>query len=118
MKKIYYPLACCLIGGILASCGGGAKKSNATEEAAAPTTTALSYSKSLKAPETDSLNLPIDADGYITNFDGKYTEMIQSYCLQTIPFTYILDEDNMIVDKGLSGDILREKIGELLKKNK
>ena len=26
MKKIYYPLACCLIGGILASCGGGAKK--------------------------------------------------------------------------------------------
>ena len=54
---------------------------------------------------------------HITNFDGKYTEMIQSYCLQTIPFTYILDEDNMIVDKGLSGDILREKIGELLKKN-
>ena len=51
-------------------------------------------------------------------YDGKYTEMIQSYCLQTIPFTYILDEDNMIVDKGLSGDILREKIGELLKKNK
>ena len=39
---------------------------------------------------------------HITNFDGKY----------------ILDEDNMIVDKGLSGDILREKIGELLKKNK
>ena len=35
---------------------------------------------------------------HITNFDGKYTEMIQSYCLQTIPFTYILDEDNMIVD--------------------
>ena len=66
MKKIYYPLACCLIGGILASCGGGAKKSNATEEAVAPTTTAVSYSKSLKAPETDSLNLPIDADGYIT----------------------------------------------------
>ena len=63
MKKIYYSLACCLIGGMLASCGGGAKKSNATEEAAAPTTTAVSYSKSLKAPETDSLNLPIDADG-------------------------------------------------------
>ena len=61
MKKIYYSLACCLIGGMLASCGGGAKKSNATEEAAAPTTTAVSYSKSLKAPETDSLNLPIDA---------------------------------------------------------
>ena len=56
--------------------------------------------------------------GHITNFDGKYTEMMQSYCLQTIPYTYILDEDNLIVDKGLSGDVLRKKIGELLKKNK
>ncbi|HJA15183.1 MAG TPA: AhpC/TSA family protein [Candidatus Butyricimonas faecavium] len=53
---------------------------------------------------------------HITNFDGKYTEMIQSYCLQSIPYTYILDEDNVIVDKGLSGDILRKKIRELLKK--
>ncbi len=42
---------------------------------------------------------------HITNFDGKYTEMMQSYCLQTIPYTYILDEDNLIVDKGLSGDV-------------
>ena len=32
---------------------------------------ALSYSKSLKAAETDSLQLPVDADGYITIFDGK-----------------------------------------------
>lgn len=79
MKKIYYPLACCLIGGILASCGGGAKKSNATEEAAAPTTTAVSYSKSLKAPETDSLNLLIDADGYITIFDGKSLDGWRGY---------------------------------------
>ena len=79
MKKIYYSLACCLIGGMLASCGGGAKKSNATEEAAAPTTTAVSYSKSLKAPETDSLNLPIDADGYITILDGVDT--VRTKCL-------------------------------------
>ena len=69
MKKIYYPLACCLIGGMLASCGGGAKKQNVTEEST-PTTVTLSYSKSLKGAETDSLTLPIDADGYITIFDG------------------------------------------------
>ena len=87
MKKIYYPLACCLIGGILASCGGGAKKSNATEEAAAPTTTALSYSKSLKAPETDSLNLPIDADGYITIFDGR-----RGYGKDKVPSRWIIED--------------------------
>ena len=85
MKKIYYPLACCLIGGMLASCGGGAKKSNATEEAAAPTTTAVSYSKSLKAPETDSLNLPIDADGYITIFDGKSLDGWRGYGKDKVP---------------------------------
>ena len=89
MKKIYYPLACCLIGGILASCGGGAKKSNATEEAAAPTTTAVSYSKSLKAPETDSLNLPLDADGYITIFDGKSW---RGYGKDKVPSRWIIED--------------------------
>lgn len=92
MKKIYYPLACCLIGGILASCGGGAKKSNATEEAAAPTTTALSYSKSLKAPETDSLNLPIDADGYITIFDGKSLDGWRGYGKDKVPSRWIIED--------------------------
>ena len=85
MKKIYYPLACCLIGGMLASCGGGAKKSNATEEAAAPTTTAVSYSKSLKAPETESLNLPVDADGYITIFDGKSLDGVDTVRTKYLP---------------------------------
>lgn len=55
---------------------------------------------------------------HIANFDGKYTEMIQSYCLQAIPYTYILDGNNVIVDKGLNGEVLRKKIGALLKKNK
>ena len=92
MKKIYYSLACCLIGGMLASCGGGAKKSNATEEAAAPTTTAVSYSKSLKAPETDSLNLPIDADGYITIFDGKSLDGWRGYGKDKVPSRWIIED--------------------------
>ena len=55
MKKVFYPLACCcLAAGVFASCGGQ-KKANAPEEQKV----ALSYSKSLKAPETDSLNLPV-----------------------------------------------------------
>ena len=92
MKKIYYSLACCLIGGMLASCGGGAKKSNATEEAVAPTTTAVSYSKSLKAPETDSLNLPIDADGYITIFDGKSLDGWRGYGKDKVPSRWIIED--------------------------
>ena len=107
MKKIYYPLACCLIGGILASCGGGAKKSNATEEAAAPTTTAVSYSKSLKAPETDSLNLPIDADGYITIFDGKSLDGWRGYGKDKVPSRWIIEDGCLkFCGTGEGGDLI------------
>ena len=88
MKKIYYSLACCLIGGMLASCGGGAKETKAK----APTTTAVSYSKSLKAPETDSLNLPIDADGYITIFDGKSLDGWRGYGKDKVPSRWIIED--------------------------
>ena len=68
MKKVFYPLACCcLAAGVFASCGGQ-KKANAPEEQKV----ALTYSKSLKAAETDSLNLPVDENGYITIFDAKH----------------------------------------------
>ena len=70
MKKVFYPLACCLAAGVLVSCSGQKKSGSAQEEQSA-NEVALSYSKSLKAAEMDSLQLPVDADGYITIFDGK-----------------------------------------------
>lgn len=91
MKKIYYPLACCLIGGMLASCGGGAKKQNATEDTAATTTT-LSYSKSLKADETENLTLPVDADGYITIFDGTSFNGWRGYGKDKVPSRWIIED--------------------------
>ena len=91
MKKIYYPLACCLIGGMLASCGGGTKKQKATEESA-PTTVALSYSKSLKGAETDSLTLPIDADGYITIFDGTSLDGWRGYGKDQVPSRWTIED--------------------------
>lgn len=69
MKKAIYTLTCLAITGALTACGGGNKK--AAETAEAPATQMLSYSKSMKAAETDSLALPVDKDGYITIFDGK-----------------------------------------------
>ncbi len=94
MKKIYYPLACCLIGGMLASCGGSAKKSNATEEVVATTTTTttVSYSKSLKADETETLDLPVDADGYITIFDGTSFNGWRGYGKDKVPSRWIIED--------------------------
>ena len=91
MKKIYYPLACCLIGGMLASCGGGAKKQNVTEEST-PTTVTLYYSKSLKGAETDSLTLPIDADGYITIFDGTSLDGWRGYGKDQVPSRWTIED--------------------------
>ena len=46
MKKVFYPLACCLAAGVLVSCGGQKKAGTAQEEQSA-NEVALSYSKSL-----------------------------------------------------------------------
>lgn len=67
MKKVFYPLAC-LAAGALVACGG---QKSGSAQADQPNEVALAYSKSLKAPETDSLKLPVDENGYITIFDGK-----------------------------------------------
>ena len=102
MKKVFYPLACCLIGGaVLASCGG-AKKSNASDEATAPTSIKLSYSKALKAPETDSLSFPIDKDGYITIFDGKTFNGWRGYGKENVPSRWTI-EDGCIKFNGSGG---------------
>ena len=45
MKKVFYPLACCLAAGVLVSCSGQKKSGSAQEEQSA-NEVALSYSKS------------------------------------------------------------------------
>ena len=55
MKKVFYPLAC-LAAGALVACGG---QKSGSAQADQPNEVALAYSKSLKAPETDSLKLPV-----------------------------------------------------------
>ena len=56
MKKVFYPLAC-LAAGALVACGG---QKSGSAQADQPNEVALAYSKSLKAPEPDSLKLPVD----------------------------------------------------------
>lgn len=84
MKKVFYPLACCLAAGVLVSCSGQKKSGSAQEEQSA-NEVALSYSKSLKAAEMDSLQLPVDADGYITIFDGKTFNGWRGYGKDRVP---------------------------------
>ena len=63
---------------------------------------ALSYSKSLKAPETDSLNLPVDENGYITIFDGETFNGWRGYGKDRVPTKWTI-EDGCIKFNGSGG---------------
>lgn len=53
---------------------------------------------------------------HVSDLKGQYSDLMLTYCLQNIPYTFVLDENNVIVAKGLRGDALRKEVGELLKK--
>ena len=91
MKKVFYPLACCLAAGVLVSCSSQRKAETAPKEQSA-NEVALSYSKSLKAAEMDSLQLPVDADGYITIFDGKTFNGWRGYGKDRVPSKWTIED--------------------------
>lgn len=102
MKKVFYALTCLAITGALTACGGGNKKAAETTAEEAPTTQMLSYSKSMKAAETDSLSLPVDKDGYITIFDGKTFNGWRGYGKDNVPSRWVI-EDGCIKFNGSGG---------------
>ena len=93
-------MACVTLAGTLAACGGQKKAGNA--ETSEPSTVAVSYSKSLNAPETDTLMLPVDKDGYITIFDGKTFNGWRGYGKENVPSKWVI-EDGCIKFNGTGG---------------
>ena len=93
-------MACVTLAGTLAACGGQKKAGNA--ETSEPSTVAVSYSKSLKAPETDTLMLPVDKDGYITIFGGKTFNGWRGYGKENVPSKWVI-EDGCIKFNGTGG---------------
>ena len=101
MKKVFYPLACCMIAGVITSCGSSPKSNSAQEEPSADMV-ALAYSSTLKGAETDSLNLPVDEDGYITIFAGKTFNGWRGYGKDRVPSKWTI-EDGCIKFNGSGG---------------
>lgn len=88
MKKIIYGLSFCMVASAFAACGGTKK----VEAAAEPATVSLAYSKVLKGEQTDSLQLPIDKDGYITIFDGTTLNGWRGYGKDKVPGKWTIEE--------------------------
>lgn len=53
---------------------------------------------------------------HLSDLKGQFSDLMLLYCLKNIPYTFVLDEDNVIVSKGLRGEELKKKVDELLKK--
>ena len=113
MKKVFYPLACCLAAGVLVSCSGQKKAGSAQEEQSA-NEVALSYSKSLKAAEMDSLQLPVDADGYITIFDGKTFNGWRGYGKDRVPSKWTIEDGCIKFNGSGSGEAQNGDGGDLI----
>lgn len=100
MKKTFYTLGYVLFLGALTACGNAKKADSQTTDA--PAVTTLSVSKALKAPETDSISLPVDKDGYITIFDGKTLNGWRGYGKDHVPSKWTV-EDGCIKFNGSGG---------------
>ena len=105
MKRFIFPLIGSLvIAGIVSSCGGGQKSNEAME------TVMLSYSKVAMAPETDSLNVNVDKDGYLVIFDGTTLDGWRGYGKDTIPGRWVI-EDGCLKFNGSGGGEAQEDNG-------
>lgn len=51
---------------------------------------------------------------HLTDLQGFQSAIAQEYGVMAIPQTYLLDEDGVIIAKGLRGEALRSKVEELL----
>ncbi|MDR0892057.1 MAG: DUF1080 domain-containing protein, partial [Mediterranea sp.] len=98
MKHGIYTVVCCLAAGALASCGGQKKQSAPAEN----DMTKLSYAPMPKGAENDSLQLPVDKDGYITIFDGKTFSGWRGYGKDRVPSKWVI-EDGCIKFNGSGG---------------
>lgn len=51
-----------------------------------------------------------------SDLKGQQSEIARLFFVKKLPYSLLLDEDNVIVAKNLQGNILQEKIAKLLKK--
>ena len=94
MKKSLFTVAGCMVlAAAFTACGGQKKTQEAAEETAAPAaTTTINVSTTPNGAETQALELPTDADGYITIFDGKTFNGWRGYGKDQVPARWTIED--------------------------
>ena len=111
MKNSIYTAVSVLILAGLVSCGGNKKSPDGQQEAAK---VPVSYSKSINSAESDTLNLPVDADGYITIFDGTSLDGWRGYGKSALPKRWKIEDGCLKFNGGGSGEAQDNEGGDII----
>lgn len=108
-------MGCMALTAALTSCGGQ-KKQAASEEAepAMPATVDLAVSTQPVGEENQTLALPVDADGYVTLFDGTSTEGWRGYGKNSIPARWTVEDGSLKINGSGMGEGQSAEGGDLI----
>ncbi|MDR1357664.1 MAG: DUF1080 domain-containing protein [Tannerellaceae bacterium] len=102
MKKLLSLACIAVITCCFASCGGGKKAEQTTADEAVAATTEYTLAEGL--PEANLADFPVDADGWITIFDGKSFNGWRGYDRADMPKAWIIDEEALRIKGSGAGE--------------
>ena len=113
MRNQFYPLFYSLIAGVLVSCNGNKKVAVSQDDTSSNFIT-LPCSKSLKASEIDSIQFPIDKNGYITLFDGETFKGWRGYGKEQVPSKWTIENGSIKFNGSGIGEAQNNDGGDLI----
>ena len=112
-KQILAYVGCFVLAAAFTSCAKQ-KKAEAEAEPAQPATVDVAVSTTPMGAENKVLALPVDADGYITLFDGKTFEGWRGYGKTNVPARWTIDDGCIKINGSGTGEGQSAEGGDLI----
>ncbi|MDR1500157.1 MAG: DUF1080 domain-containing protein [Tannerellaceae bacterium] len=116
MKKLLSLAGITLVALCFASCSGGKKADQAADDQATADAEAatVEYTLTEGLPEVDLASFPVDADGWITIFDGKSFNGWRGYNRADMPAAWIIDEESLRIQGSGAGEAGASNGGDII----
>jgi len=98
MKKVRYLLGIALTGSALVACGGGSTPKTQTDAPEVPEYTVV------ENPQVDISGYAVDANGYITLFDGKTFTGWRGYNKSEVPGRWVIEDGTIKINGSGAGE--------------
>ncbi|MDR1344389.1 MAG: DUF1080 domain-containing protein [Tannerellaceae bacterium] len=114
MKKLLSLACIAVITCYFASCGGGKKAEQTADEATTEEAATPEYTFAEGLPEANLADFPVDADGWITIFDGKSFNGWRGYDRADMPEAWIIDEGALRIKGSGAGEAGASNGGDII----